>query len=73
VAIGGLLTPGDVDMAAACRPDAVCVVRGLGRTSEEMAHCVPALRIAIETGLARCRGAETHRPTLLHPVLAPVR
>ncbi|HEX5312124.1 PfkB family carbohydrate kinase [Aquabacterium sp.] len=47
VAIGGLLTPADVAEAARCRPAAVCVVRGLGHDSEEMAELIPPLQAAI--------------------------
>lgn len=46
VAIGGLLTAQDVERAAACRPAAVCIVRGLGHTLDEMQAHVPPLQHA---------------------------
>jgi hydroxymethylpyrimidine kinase/phosphomethylpyrimidine kinase/thiamine-phosphate diphosphorylase len=65
VAIGGLLTPDEVAEAAACRPAAVCVVRGLGQTITEMREALPALRAAAAPGQVRPQQARR----LPHPVL----
>ncbi len=47
VAIGGLLTPGDVRWAAGAGPAAVCVVRGLGESPEAMPYAIKALQQAL--------------------------
>jgi thiamine-phosphate diphosphorylase len=46
VAIGGLLSPDDVQAAGRCRPAAVCVVRGLGPDRAAMQDQVPRLQQA---------------------------
>lgn len=56
VAIGGLITPADVERFAACGPVALCVVRGLGLSENDMRERVPPLRTAVQTG--RARGAQ---------------
>ncbi|MGQ0599690.1 bifunctional hydroxymethylpyrimidine kinase/phosphomethylpyrimidine kinase [Aquabacterium sp.] len=53
VAIGGLLTPQDIERFAACGPAALCVVRGLGQSDSEMRERVPPLRAAVRAGRAR--------------------
>jgi thiamine-phosphate diphosphorylase len=71
VAIGGLLTPDEVAEAAACGPAAVCVVRGLGQTRNEMREALPALRAAAAHSQGQAT-AQAHRPEALqlpHPVL----
>jgi hydroxymethylpyrimidine kinase/phosphomethylpyrimidine kinase/thiamine-phosphate diphosphorylase len=70
VAIGGLLTPEDVAMAAACGPAAVCVVRGLGGSREAMQQALPALK---EAARPRLKVATAPAPAagLPHPVLPP--
>ena len=65
VAIGGLLTPNDVRQAAQCRPAAICIVRGLGRTLAETQAALPALREAVLAGWPSALEA----PALPHPVL----
>jgi hydroxymethylpyrimidine kinase/phosphomethylpyrimidine kinase/thiamine-phosphate diphosphorylase len=68
VAIGGLLTPGDVGRFAAMKPAALCVVRGLGQTLSEMQQAIPPLRQAALSGGAQ----PSHTPPCLpHPVLPP--
>jgi hydroxymethylpyrimidine kinase/phosphomethylpyrimidine kinase/thiamine-phosphate diphosphorylase len=69
-AIGGLLTPQDVAMAAACGPAAVCVVRGLGGSREAMQQALPALK---EAARPRLKFATAPAPaaSLPHPVLPP--
>jgi len=47
VAIGGLLTQDDLNRFAACGPAALCMVRGLGRTLDDMRYSLPALRQAV--------------------------
>lgn len=74
VAIGGLLTPEDIETFAACGPATLCVVRGLGQSAPEMAQRVAALRQAVLSGRARPPAAANladppHRPFLPHPVL----
>jgi hydroxymethylpyrimidine kinase/phosphomethylpyrimidine kinase/thiamine-phosphate diphosphorylase len=66
VAIGGLLTPGEVAEAAACGPAAVCVVRGLGQTRKEMGEALPALRAAARP---HAHGPASTPLQLPHPVL----
>jgi hydroxymethylpyrimidine kinase/phosphomethylpyrimidine kinase/thiamine-phosphate diphosphorylase len=62
VAIGGILHPDQVQAAAACGADGVCVVRGLG---DDPAVTVPALQQA----LARGRRAAVAPPMLPQPSL----
>jgi hydroxymethylpyrimidine kinase/phosphomethylpyrimidine kinase/thiamine-phosphate diphosphorylase len=65
VAIGGILTPGQVAAAASCGADGVCLVRGLG---DDPALTIPALRAALDAG----RAAPTASvPSLPHPSLSP--
>ncbi|MFW9616518.1 PfkB family carbohydrate kinase [Aquabacterium sp.] len=66
VAIGGLLTPDDVQDVARSRPAAACIVRGLGNTSSAMRQAVQALRTAWQAGLAL---SPMPIPPLPHPVL----
>ncbi len=65
VAIGGLLTPVEVAQAAGCGPAAVCVVRGLGQTLNDMRTALPALRAAAAPHAGRWAKALQ----LPHPVL----
>ncbi|MGE5452878.1 MAG: bifunctional hydroxymethylpyrimidine kinase/phosphomethylpyrimidine kinase [Acidobacteriota bacterium] len=65
VAIGGLLSAQDVAWAAACGPAAVCVVRGLGQTKQQMQAALPQLQQAAQTAV---RSDVAHAP-LPHPVL----
>ena len=65
VAIGGILQAEQVQAAARCGADGVCVVRALGN---DPAAAVPALRQALEAGRARVLSAA---PELPHPSLAP--
>jgi hydroxymethylpyrimidine kinase/phosphomethylpyrimidine kinase/thiamine-phosphate diphosphorylase len=53
VAIGGLLTTGDLARFAACGPTALCIVRGLGSSEADMAIKLPALREAVKQGRAQ--------------------
>jgi hydroxymethylpyrimidine kinase/phosphomethylpyrimidine kinase/thiamine-phosphate diphosphorylase len=73
VAIGGLLAPEDLQMAAACGPAAVCVVRGLGATEEAMRAALPALREAVACSRHQISAQATHlcgaALKLPHPVL----
>jgi hydroxymethylpyrimidine kinase/phosphomethylpyrimidine kinase/thiamine-phosphate diphosphorylase len=79
VAIGGVLTPDDVQRFAACGPAAVCVVRGLGQTLDAMQARVPALQAAVASATspinapaAACTGqtpALAASPSLPKPVL----
>ncbi|MGM9486248.1 bifunctional hydroxymethylpyrimidine kinase/phosphomethylpyrimidine kinase [Ideonella sp. YS5] len=63
VAIGGILTTEQAELAAACGPDGVCVVRGL---SEDPDVTVPAFQRAIAAGRrAPCEPP----PSLPHPML----
>ena len=66
VAIGGLLTPDDVQDVARSRPAAACIVRGLGNTPSAMRQAVQALRTAWQAGLAL---SPMPIPLLPHPVL----
>ncbi|MBC7701745.1 PfkB family carbohydrate kinase, partial [Aquabacterium sp.] len=50
VAIGGLLTPADVQRFAANQPAALCVVRGMGEHHDDMAQTLEALRHAVTAG-----------------------
>ncbi len=71
VAIGGLLTPADVERFAACGPAALCVVRGLGASESDMRERVPPLRAAVQTGRAKGASPDSASPaiSLPHPVL----
>jgi hydroxymethylpyrimidine kinase / phosphomethylpyrimidine kinase / thiamine-phosphate diphosphorylase len=70
VAIGGLLTPDDVAMAAACQPAAVCVVRGLGNDRAAMQQALPALRAAAQACVSDPAELRlTAGVALPHPVL----
>ena len=63
VAIGGVLGPLEVERAAACGADGVCLVRGLANDPE---RAVPPLTVALE------RGRDASRPALRrwpHPTL----
>ncbi len=66
VAIGGLLTPEDVATTAACRPAAVCIVRGMGHNLAEMLTRRPALQRAWQHGHQSPRLPPTRLP---HPCL----
>lgn len=68
VAIGGLLTTGDVGRFAAMKPAALCVVRGLGHTLADMRQVIPLLRQAALSGAAQPSKPAPHLP---HPVLPP--
>ncbi|MDE2593377.1 MAG: bifunctional hydroxymethylpyrimidine kinase/phosphomethylpyrimidine kinase [Burkholderiales bacterium] len=84
VAIGGLLNAQDVAHVATCRPAAVCVVRGLGQTLNQMQAQVPALQKAAGP-CATLSASESNAvappftptslpsfsPLLPHPVLPP--
>ncbi len=66
VAIGGILAPAQVEQAAACGADGVCLVRGLG---EAPAATLPGLEAALAqgwAGQAERAPASTHG---LHPSL----
>jgi hydroxymethylpyrimidine kinase/phosphomethylpyrimidine kinase/thiamine-phosphate diphosphorylase len=65
VAIGGLLTPDDVQRFTRCRPAAVCIVRGLGQTLRDMQQAIPSLRQALTQALAQ---PPQTPPPLPHPV-----
>ena len=67
LAIGGLLSPQDLWPVAACRPAALCVVRGLGTTMGDMQQTVPLLGQAVAQGRANPTPTV---PRLPHPVLA---
>jgi hydroxymethylpyrimidine kinase / phosphomethylpyrimidine kinase / thiamine-phosphate diphosphorylase len=64
VAIGGILTPAQVQEAASCGVDGVCIVRGLG---DEPQSTVPAMQRALEFGAEEVTLAEL--PMLPHPTL----
>jgi hydroxymethylpyrimidine kinase/phosphomethylpyrimidine kinase/thiamine-phosphate diphosphorylase len=64
VAIGGILEPDQVEQAAQCGVDGVCIVRGLG---DDPSLSVPAFRKALEHGWALCHTSITSLP---HPSLA---
>ena len=66
VAIGGLLTPDDVQEVGHCHPAAACVVRGLGQDLPNMQAQVPRLQQAWQT--AR-RAAPVAPARLPHPCL----
>lgn len=66
VAIGGLLTPDDVQEVGHCHPAAACVVRGLGQDLPNMQAQVPRLQQAWQT--AR-RAAPLAPARLPHPCL----
>ena len=66
VAIGGLLTPNDVQEVGHCHPAAACVVRGLGQDLPNMQAQVPRLQQAWQT--AR-RAAPLAPARLPHPCL----
>lgn len=66
VAIGGLLTPDDVQEVGHCHPAAACVVRGLGQDLTNMQAQVPRLQQAWQT--AR-RAAPVAPARLPHPCL----
>lgn len=68
VAIGGLLTPSDLEKFATCRPAALCVVRGLGADQAEMRSRVSALADAVARGLHAPIARTPRRP---RPVLPP--
>ncbi|HEY8706937.1 MAG TPA: thiamine phosphate synthase, partial [Burkholderiaceae bacterium] len=65
VAVGGILQAEQVQAAARCGADGVCVVRALGN---DPAAAVPALRQALDAGRARALSAA---PELPHPSLVP--
>ncbi len=75
VAIGGLLTPDDVQRFAARGPATLCVVRGLGHTADEMARLLPPLRQAVQRGRTAsgvpqpAPVTQVVRAALFHPVL----
>lgn len=66
VAIGGLLAPHDVAMAARCQAAAACVVRGLGQSWSAMRANVPALQAAWRHAQ---HAAPQTTPSLPHPCL----
>ena len=64
VAIGGMLTPEHVRVAAACGVDGVCIVRALG---DEPAQTVPGFERALGSGRAVAGEEPSHawpNPTL---------
>lgn len=68
VAIGGLLTPDDVQEVGRCHPAAACLVRGLGHDLPDMQAKVPHLQHAWQAA----RRAGTPPPVgLPHPCLPP--
>ena len=69
VAIGGLLTPAELQMAAACGPAAVCVVRGLGTELPDMQARLPALLDAVCNGRSQGDDDASTVTSLPHPVL----
>jgi hydroxymethylpyrimidine kinase / phosphomethylpyrimidine kinase / thiamine-phosphate diphosphorylase len=66
VAIGGILSPEQVRLAAACGVDAVCLVRALGDTP---ASTIPDFERAFNAGMADA-GAESF-PSMPRPSLGP--
>jgi hydroxymethylpyrimidine kinase/phosphomethylpyrimidine kinase/thiamine-phosphate diphosphorylase len=66
VGIGGLLTPEQVSTFAACGAAALCVVRGLGETPEEVPAQVARMRAAVRAGRACDQPTAWPWP---HPVL----
>lgn len=68
VAIGGLLSPANVERFASAQPAALCVVRGLGSSASEMAARLPGLQAAVQAGRAQAQPVLPHL-SLLHPVL----
>jgi len=66
VAIGGIMSPHQVQDAARCGADGVCIVRGLGERPQDT---VPALRAALEAG-RREPPAESPAAAWPHPSLA---
>jgi hydroxymethylpyrimidine kinase/phosphomethylpyrimidine kinase/thiamine-phosphate diphosphorylase len=74
VAIGGLLTPDDLQRFAACGPAALCVVRALDGNAHALRSTVPVLRWAVQAGRSTAWQplADFGNPanvTLPHPVL----
>jgi hydroxymethylpyrimidine kinase/phosphomethylpyrimidine kinase/thiamine-phosphate diphosphorylase len=67
VAIGGLLTPDDLQRFAACGTAALCVVRALDGDAHAMCATVPMLRRAVQAGRATL---PTHAAGLGNPVTA---
>lgn len=67
VAIGGILTPEQVQEAASCGVDGVCLVRGLGVDPQ---LTVPVLQRALAMGAAESDLGRL--PLLPHPTLIPV-
>lgn len=65
VAIGGVLGPVEVEQAASCGADGVCIVRGLG---EQPRDVLPALQQALDAG--RRRAVTAAQPAWPHPSLA---
>ena len=68
VAIGGILGAAQVEQAARCGADGICIVRGLGERPRDV---VPGLQAAMEAGRATA-GAQ-RSPGWPHPSLAPAR
>ena len=67
VAIGGILGPEQVEQAARCGADGICIVRGLGDRPQDV---VPGLEAALAAG--RSATATTQRsPGWPHPSLDP--
>ena len=65
VAIGGVLGPKEVYIAARCGADGVCIVRGLGEDPQQV---VPALQSALEAG-RREQAVTPMQATWPHPSL----
>lgn len=63
VAIGGILEPSQVELAARSGADGVCIVRGLGA---DPVASVPVFQRALKAG----RAAQTHESCWPHPSLA---
>ncbi len=66
VAIGGILEPAQVEQAAACGADGVCLVRGLG---DEPSLTLPAYQAALTRGHAAARLGTLPVDQGLHPSL----
>ena len=65
VAIGGILAPGQVQHAARCGADGVCIVRGLGERPQDT---VPAFQAALDAG-RREHAADPPAAAWPHPSL----
>lgn len=71
VAIGGLLDADQVSRFAACGPAALCVVRGLGQTPEDMLTQVPVMQAAVRHGRQALAATSTRDPSATDKVSSP--